>query len=279
MTEYHFATFTLEPVTPLHLGSGRGGMVAKSHSFVPAHLFGYALAAQCGRQAGGKPADFQVALEAVNEAVRFAPALILDETGQIENDWPDHPERYLTGQHHVALHLDTRSAADKALFETESLSTHRLYGQQAGKPLRLGGGLWFRADRFRDKTWQEWLNALRLGGELKSGLGHIRLIDWQPGRTDFHGAGRMDSQGLHLESGQRLWGAALDTTPDLTDAPLRPWLGRTYQFKQEAGGFGRHLAPVELVRLHGRYQGKTPRTFLPALRGDSSSRWGCWEST
>ena len=277
MTNHRFAAFTLNLVTPLHLGSGRAGMVAKSHAFVPAHLFSYALAAQYGRRHGGQSADFEAGLAAVNAAVRFGPALMLNDQRQIAADWLDHPQRYLSGQHHVALELDTRSAADSALFETEYLSTHYLAGSDKGKPLRLGGGMWFAEETFAGRPWQDWLNELRLGGELKSGLGHVRLADWQPDRTDFHGWGRTDGQGLQLDSGQRLWGAALDSIPDsvLSDAPLRPWLGRSYDFSRGHGGFGRHLDRVALVRLHPRYIHSDPGRFMPARR--TGWQWGCWE--
>jgi len=274
MTEYRFAAFTLEPVTPLHPGSGRAGMVARSHGFIPAHLFACALAAQYGRRAGGRPADFEAGLDAVNQAVRFGPALPLDDKGHIAEDWPEHPERYLGGQPHVALHLDTRSAADSALYETEYLSPRHLYGKLQGQPLRLGGGLWYREDHFAGRPWQDWLGELRLGGELKSGLGHIRLIDWQAQRADYHGACSVDGQGIHVQPKQRLWGAALQTEA-LSDAPLRPWLGRRYDFGRGKGGFGRHLDDVALVCLHGRYQGSGKAVFLPAL--GPGSRWGCWE--
>ena len=275
MTDYRVASFILEPVTPLHIGSGRAGMVAKSHSFIPAHLFGYALAAQRGRQAGGQPKHFQDALKEVDAAARFAPAFILNDQNRIE-DWRKHPERYLMGQHHVSLHLDSRSAADSALFETESLSPRHLAGPRQGQPLRLGGMVWLQDSQFAGRDWSDWLNALRLGGELKGGQGHVRLVDWQMNRPDFHGWGRVDAKGLHLAPQQRLWGAALGELADISDAPLRPWLGRTYDFKQGSGGFGRHLADVVLVRLHGRHVGQGEGVFLPARR--EGSRWGCWEA-
>lgn len=277
MAEYRFAAFTLEPVTPLHLGSGRAGMVAKSHAFVPGHLFGYALAAERGRRLGGRPEHFRDALREVSAAVRFAPAFVLDESGGIEADWREHPERYLSGQHHVALRLDSRAAADSALFEVEQLSPRRLHGPGRGQALRLGGGLWFRKDRFAGQPWRDWLNAIRLGGELKSGLGLVKVVAWKPGSTSFHGWGRADGQGLHLAPGARLWGPALDAVAGLTDAPLRPWLGRRHAFDRGAGGFGRHLGEVALVRLHARTAGAAATVVRPC--GEEGSRWGCWDTS
>jgi hypothetical protein len=275
MPDYHFAAFTLELVTPLHLGSGRAGMVAKSHAFVPAHVFGYALAAERGRQLGGQPEHFRTALHEVSESVRFAPAFALDGDERLATDWREHPERYLSGQHHVSLHLDSRSAAERALFEVEHLSPLHLHGTNKGKPFHLGGGLWFRADRFAGTPWPDWLNRLRLGGELKSGLGVVRVEEWRPEPGTFHGWGRTDGRGLHLASGERLWGASLDEVSGLTDAPLRPWLGRRYAFDQGRGGFGRHLGEVAFVRLHARLGSAADAVFLPcAVEG---SRWGCWE--
>lgn len=276
MADYQFAAFTLEPVTALHLGSGRAGMVAKSHAFIPAHLFGYALAAERGRQLGGRPEHFQTALREVAEAVRFAPALPLNATGRIAEDWPDHPERYLAGQHHVSLHVESRSAVERALFEVEYLASRHLHGGDRGKPVRLGGGLWFRSDRFAGTPWRDWLERLRLGGELKAGLGVVRVVDWQPGAKTFHSWGRIDGPGLRLAPGERLWGAALDAVAGLTDAPLRPWLGRRYAFDRGKDGFGRHLSEVALVRVHARVQAATGAVFLPCA--DEGSRWGCWES-
>lgn len=276
MTDYRFAAFTLELVTPLHLGSGRAGMVAKSHAFVPGHLLAYALAAKRGRELGGRPEHFQEALQEVSAAARFAPAFILGESGRIETDWRDHPERYLTGEHHVALHLETRSAAERALYEVELLAPLRLSGSSKGRRLRLGGGLWFRDERFGNRSWAEWLDQIRLGGESKNGAGVVRAEDWCPGSSSFHGWGHADGPGLQLSPGDYLWGPALDTVPGLTDAPLRPWLGRRYAFDRGTGGFGRHLGEVVFVRLHGKVLGPSSATFLPC--GKEGSGWGCWES-
>jgi hypothetical protein len=275
MTEYTFAAFTLELETPLHLGNGRAGMVAKSHAFVPGHLFGYALAVARGRELGGRPEHFQAALAEVALAARFAPALPLDASGQVEADWPEHPERYLGGQHHVALRLDSRSAADSALFEVEQLLPRYPRDFRRGQTLRLGGGLWYHDEHLGGRPWPDWLARLRLGGELKTGLGRVRLVGWTPGAADFHGWGAIDAAGLQLKPEQRLWGPALDSVPGLDATPLRPWLGRRHDYSRGTGGSGRLLSAAILVRLHARTRTDLRPVWPCAIEGGG---WGCWEA-
>lgn len=281
MSAYQFAAFTLELETPLHLGSGRAGMVAKSHAFVPGHLIGYAIATALGRDQGGQPGHFQQALAQVAAAARFAPAFVLGRDGQIITDWAENIERYLSGSAHVALHLASRSAVDGALFELEYLAPRHLRKPRhlcdpdKGQPLRLGGGLWRREDKLGGKTWREWLQLARLGGELKAGYGVVRCVDWQKNPASFHGWAKTDGSGLRLSPGERLWGAALDSVPGLANTPLRPWTGRRHDFSRGAAGFGQRLEQAELVRLHGRYNSDDSLTVLPSpVEG---SRWGCWE--
>ncbi|MDD5035132.1 MAG: hypothetical protein PHE55_10265 [Methylococcaceae bacterium] len=274
MSGYRFAAFTLELATPLHLGCGRVGMLARSHAFVPGHVIGYALAAQLGRSKGGKPEDFQAALCEVAANALFAPAFILDRQGRIEQDWPQHPERYLSGDHHVTLHLEKRSAVESALFEVEYLAPRHLYGPNKGQPIRLGGGLWLRDSKLAGRSWREWLEICRLGGELKSGYGIVRCTDWQENATTFHGWGRSQPDGLHLsEKDSRLWGPSLDTITRVGDAPLLPWTGRRYDFSRGAGGFGQRIESAVLVRLNARIN--QPLSLIPS--GQEGARWGCWE--
>ena len=275
MSEYRFAAFTLELVTPLHLGSGRAGMVAKSHGFVPGHLFGYAIATALGRHRGGQPEHFRQALGEVAAAARFAPAFVLDRQGRIEADWPEHPERHIAGNPHVALHLDSRSAVDGALFEMEYLAQRHLRGPDKGRPLRLGGGVWLTEAKLAGRSWRDWLELARFGGELKAGYGVVSCVGWQDNPGGFHGWAKADGSALHLSPKGRLLGAALDTVAGLDDAPLRPWTGRRHDFSQGAGGFGQHLEQAVLVRMHGRWNNDATLTVLPSPA--LSSHWGCWD--
>ena len=250
--------------------------MARSHSFVPGHVIGYALATQLGRSKGGKPEDFQTALREVSASARFAPAFILDRQGRIEQDWPDHPERYLSGDHHVTLHLEKRSAVEGALFEVEYLAPRRLHGSGKGQPIRLGGGLWLRDSKLAGRSWREWLDFCRLGGELKAGYGIVRCIDWQENAATFHGWGRSQPDGLHLsDKDSRLWGPARDCVMGVDDAPLIPWTGRRYDFSQGTGGFGQRLETVTLVKLNAKIT--QPLTLMPS--GQEVSHLGCWESS
>jgi hypothetical protein len=271
-----FATFVLELETPLHLGSGRAGMVAKSHAFVPGHLLGYAIAAALGRHNGGKPEHFQQALAEVAQAARFAPALPLDHQDTIADDWPEHPERYLASSPHVALQLETRSAVEGALFELEYLAPRHLHGPSQGTAVRLGGGLWFAQEKLGGKLWHEWLSLARLGGELKAGYGVARCVDWQERPKHIHGWAEVHADGLRLDQGARLWGAALDTLKGLSEAPLRPWTGRRYDFTRQQAGFGQRLEAAALVRLHARWSGPEPLLARPSAQ--TGAAWGCWEA-
>lgn len=274
MSAYRFAAFTLDLVTPLHLGRGRAGMVARSHAFVPGHVISYALAAQLGKVKGGRQEDFQAALSEIATAARVAPAFILDGQGRIESDWPDHPERYLTGDHHVALDLKNRSAVESALFEVEYLATHRLHGPDKGQPIRLGGGLWLRDGKLAGRSWQEWLDGCRLGGELKAGYGIVRCSEWRENAATFHGWGRSDSDGLHLnKDDSRLWGPALDRVTGVSDAPLQPWTGRRYDVGRKTDGFGLKLESALLVRVNARIGQQV--ALMPS--GQEGSGWGCWD--
>jgi hypothetical protein len=68
-----FTGFTLELETALHIGAGRGGMLLRSHGFVPGHLVSYALATVLGKASGGRSADFTRALETVFRDTRCGP--------------------------------------------------------------------------------------------------------------------------------------------------------------------------------------------------------------
>jgi hypothetical protein len=267
-TSWQFASFEIEPLSPLHLGAGRRGFVATTHAFVPGHLFAYALASQIGQHQGGKPEHFAQALQLVLKNCRFGPALVKAEGRALLPTRDGHTLEAgcVTGQNHVSLDLESSSAVEGALFEVESLSPRWLCGARRGQPVRLGGGVWYRQERLAGLPLSDWLGRLRLGGELKTGQGHIHRAEWNPRARDYHGIGPADHRGLHLEKGQILPGAALD---GMAEGALRPWLGRLHC---PENGFGRRLGAPALVVLDG----VTPEagTFLPS---DSEVSLGCWE--
>lgn len=263
-----FAKFTLELQSPLHIGAGRAGMLARSHGFVPGHIVTFALAAVIGQARGGRYEHFATALNAVRTQLRCGP-LFIQDAGERHPLWPRHHRsvieaRYLDAINHVALELESASAVEGALFEVEQIAPRCLHGPQQGQPTRLVGGLWFQEATLDSRTWEDWLNESRLGGELKVGLGRVRVVEWNIGAGDYAGLGKIDGSGLQLQSGV-LPGPSLDGT---TDAPLQPWLGRLFDTKQ---GFGRRFSPPALVRLDGVV--RETGVFLPSA---DEVGLGCW---
>lgn len=238
-----FASFALELASPLHVGAGRAGMIARCRTFVPGHLFSYALAALVGAAQGGQRKDFRAALDEVLASTRFGPGFCLGGDGRLEG-WSDRGEALLGGDNHVALDPATRSAAEGSLYEIETLG-HR---DASGRPVRIGAGVWFSSATLAGRPLTEWLGALRLGGELKTGCGRITLAGWQPNTSDYHGWGRCSGRGLALEASERLHGPSLDGAPAAAaQASLEPWLGRTYDYTR--GSFGTRLSGVALVQI------------------------------
>ena len=133
------------------------------------------------------------------------------------------------------------------------------------KRQRLIGGLWFQEAKLDNRLWKDWLNQSLLGGELKVGLGRIRVKEWHDGAGDYAGLGVVDKAGLLLQTHARLPGPSLNGT---TDAPLQPWLGRLFDREQ---GFGRRFSPPALVRLDGVVE--AAGTFLPSC---DEIGLGCW---
>ena len=253
-----FAAFSLELLSPLHLGSRRAGIVAQTHRFAPGHLFAYALAASLGGQRGGSPAVFADALDETLRRFRFGPAFFIEGERRLSDD--EVASRLLSSSHHVSLSLDTRAAVDRALFEVERLQT------KPGSPIRLAGGVWFDTAKLDGKVLPDWLSEIFLGGELKTGHGRVRCTDWQVGARHYPGIGPADAQGLSLESGDVLPGPALT---GVAKAPLMPWLGRRHD---KARGFGRCLSQAAMVRLHGNVV--NTGYFLPAKHEPGL---GCWQ--
>ncbi len=173
----------------------------------------------------------------------------------------------LTGQNHATLDLETASAVDGALFEVESISARWLSGARRGKPVRLGGGLWFRQERLAGLPLADWLKRLQLGGEIKTGHGLIREdVHWDPEARNYHGLGKTDGQGLHRDAGELLPGPSMD---GVANGPLRPWLGRLHCPDK---GFGRRLDTPALVVVDGDV--RQGGCFMP---GRNEVGLGCWE--
>ncbi len=269
-----FMGLTLELETPLHIGAGRSGMLARSHGFVPGHVVSYALAAAIGKASGGQPAAFAQALATVLQDVRCGPFLLLDREAQRpllpRQDREAIENRYLTARNQVTLDPESCSAVESALFEVESLAARVLHGPHRGQPTHLVGGVWHRGLQLAGKPLQDWFRSgLLLGGELKTGLGRVRLATqgWRPHAPHYaqHPAWPVQERGLSLTQGACLPGPTLDGT---MDAPLQPWLGRLFDPQQ---GFGRRFSPPVLVRLDGVVQ--ESGTFLPS---DQEVGLGCW---
>lgn len=271
-----FTGFTLELETALHIGAGRGGMLLRSHGFVPGHVVSYALAATIGKAGGGRSADFSRALETVFRDTRCGPLFILDAGNQQalapRQDRERIETRYLSASNHVTLDPQTCSAVETALFEVESIAARTLHGpeRERGQPVQLAGGLWHTTPQLAGQPLQHWFRAgLLLGGELKVGLGRVKLAKpgWMPDAR--HYAQQPDwpvnERGLRRIEGELLPGPSLDGT---TDAPWQPWLGRRFDEKR---GFGRRFSGAALVRMDARCL--TPGDYLPAT---GEVGLGCW---
>ena len=256
-----FARYSLKLESALHLGRRRASFVAQTFRHAPGHLFPHALAAAVGAERGGKFQHFDQALQEIITRFRFGPAFFMDGENPLTETQVEH--RLVYSNHHVTLDGATRSAVDTALFEVEHLSA-----PPDGKDskIRLCGGVWFDDEILDKRPLREWLSCIRLGGELKTGYGHVRCDGWQTGATQYPGIGKADAAGLHVDKEARLPGAALD---GVKDAPLTPWLGRRYD--QELG-FGRKLSKSVLVRVDGISEAKS--IFLPAT---DAAGLGCWQ--
>lgn len=264
-----FAKFTLELSTPLHIGKGRCGMLARSFGFVPGHIISYALTSVLAKQQySGQESDFQKALKTVRSQLRCGPFFIAEKNQvllpkkhevQIET-------HYLTGSNHVTLYSDTRTSVESALFEIEAIAPHVLRGNEQGKPTRLVGGIWYESLQLGNSSLSDCLNQCWLGGEIKTGFGRVKYIETDKSAKTYPGIdGECDGNGLHLQKGADLPGPAL---AGVINSPLRPWVGRLYDEKQ---GFGRRLGTPALVRMDGEVE--QDACFLPAAE---EKGFGCW---
>lgn len=256
-----FASYSLELKSALHLGSRRSGVVAQTHRHAPGHLFVYALAATVGMHRGGKPDDFAQALQEVTKRFRFGPAFFMRGDQRLNEAAVE--RELVSSSHHVTLDGEARSAVESALFEVEIICPPKALD------VRLKGGVWCEGGESIDRRpLREWLSEVRLGGELKTGLGRVQCESWKSDAKNYPGMGLASSKGLRATAGSQLFGVALDGT---IAAPLVPWLGRRHDQRL---GFGRRLSQAVLVRMNGRVDVDTD--FMPSV---SDPGLGCWQRT
>ncbi len=267
----HYAQIILTLASDLHIGSGRAGMLAKTHRFVPGHVLTYALAAAIGKQTGGGYPQFVEALERVRQTLRCGPLFFLNPAQPEQALWPTlHSEtieqQFLIASNHVTLDYASRSGVNGALFEVEAIAANVVRGANKGRSTRLVGGLWFGDHRLSGRSVCDWLGDCLLGGELKTGLGRIAKVEWSESAAQYAGIGRVDGDGLHLESGELLPGVSLQ---GVSNAAIYPWMGRLYDRRK---GFGRRLSEPVFVA----FDAKVERTgcFMPAM---NDKGLGCWE--
>lgn len=269
-----FTGFILELETPLHIGAGRGGMLARGHGFVPGHVVSYALAAAIGKANGGQYPHFEAALNTVLSETRCGPLFIFDpqENRALlpRQDRQRVEQHYLTARNQVTLDVESGSAVESALFEVESIAARVLHGLKRGTPVQLVGGLWHGDQQLAKKSLKDWFGSgLLLGGELKTGLGRVRLArkGWMLNASHYaqNLAWPVNGNGLQLDADATLPGPSLDGG---RDAPLQPWLGRLFDKDQ---GFGRRFPGAALVRLDARCA--APGSYLPAT---TEVGLGCW---
>ncbi len=264
-----YVALTLELRTALHIGAGRAGMIASARPFVPGHVLAYALTNVLGAARGGQKADFAGALEDVLAGLRCGPLFVVDpQTGRgllPAREREAVEALCFTARNQVALHGDSRSAVDGALYEIEAIDARCHAPSGRPQPTRLRGGLWTQVEQIDGRPLRDWLGQVRLGGELTRGFGRVQLIDWQPGASDYAGRASAGDDGLHLATGDFLPGPAL---AGADAAPLLPWLGR--RFCPERGP-GRRFDAAALVRMDAR--ATATGCYLPAA---TEPALGCW---
>ncbi len=257
----NFASFSLELKSDLHLGSRRAGVVAQTHRHAPGHLFVFALAAAVGMRRGSTPEIFAQALEEVTRRFRFGPAFFMRGDKRLDDAAVE--QEMIASQHHVTLDGEARSAVESALFEVECIHVPRALD------VRLKGGVWCEGGESIDRRpLREWLSDVRIGGEIKTGLGRVHCENWQSGAKNYPGMGLAGSKGLRAIAGSQLFGVALD---GVSASPLVPWLGRRHDSQL---GFGRRLSEAVLVRMNGRVD--VDADFMPS---NIDPGLGCWQRT
>lgn len=254
-----FASYSLELKSPLHLGSRRAGVVAQTHRHAPGHLFVYALAAAVGMRRGATPDVFAQALQEVTRRFRFGPAFFMRDDKRLDDTAVE--QKMIASNHHVTLDGQSRSAVESALFEVEYIHPPKALD------VRLKGGVWCEGGESIDRRpLREWLSDVRLGGEIKTGLGCVHCESWENDAKNYPSMGLASSKGLRATAGSHLFGVALN---GVGAAPLIPWLGRRHDSKL---GFGRRLSQAVLVRMNGRVYADAD--FMPSV---DDPGLGCWQ--
>lgn len=265
-----FAQITFKLSSTLHIGSGRSGMLAKCHGFVPGHILTYALAAAIGKANGGKYEDFTKALDEVKNRVSCGPLFIENpqQVGTVlfpRRDRSFIERQFLTASNHVTLMPDSRASIEGALFEVENISAQIVRGIYRRQVTRLIGGVWHTDSHLAGKPLIDWLSVCLLGGESKSGCGRVLLDEWLENASTYAGLETVDGRGLRLTVGKHLPGPALS---GVGQSPQQPWLGRLYDEKQ---GFGRRLSAAAWVCMDGVCENEA--VFLPHAE---EVGLGCW---
>lgn len=265
-----FAAFELSLLEPVHIGAGRTGMVSRTRGFVPGHVVAYALAAVLGRYLGGKPADFDKAVQAVRLYSCCGPLFLRSAMGELLRPRRDE-ERiatdYLTSTVRIAIQGWRRSAAEGALYEVETIAP-KTVGVGARHATTLVGGIWYEPGALKLPV-EDLLASARLGGDRNSGLGRTRLIAWQPGENNYAGFGVVSSSGgLFMKQGDILPGPAIS---GVAGAPMQPWVGRLHD---PARGAGRRFSAAVLVRMDGTVEQDGVFDLVSEENG-----FGCWEAS
>ncbi len=264
-----FAAYRLALRSPLHIGAGRAGMLDRTLRYVPGGVIAQSLAATLGLADGGQPAHFQAALQWVQGHLRCGPAWVsVDERILLPGRDEPRIEREVIGaQNHVTLDPGNASAVDGGLFETEMILPQAVDGASKAAVTHLAGGLWCTATEYAGQDWAAWLDRCLLGGELKIGLGRIRLVEFTFDAAAYPGIeGSADAAGLACQAGTLLPGPALDGVDQVA---LSPWTRRVFDVEK---GFGRRFTAPRLVYLHGTVS--QAARFLPTADFDTL---GCWQ--
>lgn len=267
----NYAQICLALDSNIHIGSGRAGMLAKSHTFIPAHIVSNALVATIGKALGGQYSNFTDALQQVQQNTRCGPLFLVNPIteGKIlfpTRDKQQIEQQFLVASNHVTLNTENCSSVDGALFEVEAIAKNVVRGQYQGQTTQLMGGLWFKQQKLCGRNLEDWLNNCLFGGELKSGLGRIHLKSFKTDVESYAGLGRVDAMGLHLNANDILPGVTLDGVHNVS---FYPWVGRLFDRDK---GFGRAISQAAFVAYDAPI--KQSACFLPC---SDTHAWGCWQ--
>lgn len=263
-----FANYRLNILSPLHIGSRRAGMVAKTYYYVPGHVITFALIATIGNQQAKSYNEYLNIQKEVLSKTRFGAAFFQQNNSNLTDEQIE--KELVYGNHHVTLSQDTRAAIDGAMFEVEAIYPK--------KDVNIVGGVWFDSAEIFGRNIKDWLNEIKIGGELKTGYGRVSLNNFDTKSKFYPGINnnnnKVDEIGLVIAKNEVLKGATLDNgaTPNcgVKNVPLEPFLGRCYD---ENRGFGRALSSAVLVRMNGVVADDNLH-FLPC---NNEIGLGCWE--